>query len=189
MDAPKKRLKLETALYPAPVVLVSSIGDDGRPNIITIAWAGVVSSEPPMVSISIRPHRFSHKLISATNDFVINIPIEEQIRKADFCGTVSGSKSDKFALAGFNAVKADEVKSPLIRECPVNIECKVKKRFNLGTHDIFIAEVVAVHADEKILDENGGIDYSLARPLVYNQGEYWGLRERVGRYGFTKGVL
>jgi flavin reductase (DIM6/NTAB) family NADH-FMN oxidoreductase RutF len=181
---PKRALPPSEALYPVPVVLVSS-GDKNGSNIITIAWCGVVCSEPPLVSISIRPSRYSHEIISRTGDFVINIPDVPLIKKTDICGVISGRQTDKFKACSFTALKSSKVSSPMIEECPVNIECKVTKTMSLGTHDMFIAKVLALHADERVMSDNGSIDYKKAAPFVYNRGEYWDLGDRIGRYGFS----
>lgn len=181
---PKIELPPSEALYPVPVVLVSS-GDKDRANIITIAWCGIVCSGPPLLSISIRPSRHSYKMIRDKGDFVINIPSEELLEKIDFCGMISGSSTDKFKAAGFTKIASSKVTAPIIEECPVNIECKVIKSINLGTHDMFIGEIVAVHADEDVLDEGGNINYKKAKPIVYNRGEYWNLGKKVGYYGFS----
>jgi flavin reductase (DIM6/NTAB) family NADH-FMN oxidoreductase RutF len=174
------------ALYPVPVVLVSSLDKTtGKANIITIAWCGIVCSNPPLVSISIRPSRHSHKLIKETGDFVINIPTSLIVKKVDLCGIRSGKDIDKFRACSFSALPSRQVASPMIKECPVNIECKLKDIVSLGVHDMFIAEVVSVHADESVVGENGDIDYVKAMPLVFNQGEYWDLGKKIGTYGFS----
>ena len=175
-----------TALFSCSVVLVTCVDSTGKPNIITLAWAGTVCSEPPMVGLGIRPSRYSHGLISETKEFVVNIPSTKIIKEADYCGMKSGKKVDKFAKTGLNAEKADKVKAPLIRECPVNLECKLKETISLGAHDLFIGEVVQVHVDEAVLDKNGHIDFNKADPFVYNLGEYWNLNKKIGTYGFSK---
>ena len=181
---PKIKLPPSEALYPVPVVLVSS-GDKDKANIITIAWCGVVCSKPPLLSISIRPSRRSHEIINGSGDFVVNIPKEELLDKIDFCGVVSGSTTDKFKACGFTKLPSSDIASPIIKECPVNIECRVIKSLALGTHDMFIGEIVAVHADRDILDKNGNIDYKKAGPVVYNNGEYWNIGRKIGQYGFS----
>ena len=180
----KIKLPPSEALYPVPVVLVSS-GSMEKANIITIAWCGVVCSMPPLLSISIRPSRHSHKIISEHRDFVVNIPGEDLLEKVDFCGVASGSSTDKFKSCAFTKADSSVVSAPLIMECPVNIECKMIKSLKLGAHDIFIGEVVAVHADRDILDKDGRIDFKLARPFVYNRGEYWNLGKKIGDHGFS----
>lgn len=182
----KREFKGDVALFPVPVVLVTCVDISGKPNIITLAWAGVVCSEPPMVSISIRPNRYSYPLIKETREFTVNIPTSEIMRQADICGTVSGRDTDKFSLTKLTPEPAAHVRSPLIKECPVNLECKVKETKMLGTHEIFLAEVVAVHIDESVMTPAGKIDYAKAKPFSYNWGEYWSLKEKIGSYGCSK---
>lgn len=169
----KKQLTPQTLLYPAPVVLVSCGGLAGPKNIVTLAWAGVVNSTPPMVGIGVRPSRYSHELISQTGEFVVNIPRADQLKAVEVCGSTSGRTSDKFAATGLTAVPAQKVKAPLIAECPVNLECRVQQVVKLPSHDLFLAEIVAVHADETVLDAGGRIDPAKARPLAYCNGQYW----------------
>ena len=176
------------ALYPVPIVLVSSIEKArARANIITIAWCGVVCSKPPLLSISVRPSRHSHKLISETGDFVINIPSEDIMKEVDLCGRRSGKELNKFKECSFTALPSKKISSPMIKECPVNIECVVRNSIKLGSHDMFIGEVVLVHVDEQLLDRAGKIDYKKAKPFVYNHGEYWDLGEKIGHYGCSCG--
>ncbi len=181
---PKLELSPSEALYPVPVVLVSC-GSRDRANIITIAWCGVACSKPPIVSISIRPSRYSNGIIRETCDFVINIPSRKLLKETDICGTVSGRDKDKFGLCGFTKSDPSIVKSPMIKECPTNIECKVTQILSLGTHDMFLGEVVKVHHETSILGKEGKANYFKAAPIVYNQGEYWSLGKRIGRYGFS----
>jgi len=173
-------------LFPCPVVLVTCVDPDGRPNIITLAWAGVICSDPPMLGLGIRPHRHSYALIEGTGEFVVNIPTVEILKETDFCGVVSGKDVDKFSETGLTAEPAEKVKPPLIRECPVNIECIVKKKIPLGVHHLFLGEVVLVHVDQNALDEEGEIDFAKVSPFVYNQGEYWSLRRKIGVHGFSE---
>lgn len=174
------------ALYPTPVVLVTCA--DVRTkyrNIITIAWCGIVCSKPPQISISIRPSRLSHRIISESGEFAVNIPAKDMIESVDLCGIRSGRDIDKFEAAGLTPLTAAKVSSPIIKECPVNIECTVKQTLSLGTHDMFIGEVVAVHVDDDIIGPEGKIDYKKAAPFVYNQGGYWDLGKKIGFYGFS----
>ncbi len=172
----KRRFNPSTAVLPCPVILLSVAGSE-RPNIITISWVANVCSAPPTVVVGIRPTRHSHGLVTETGDFVVNIPSEEQLEKAVLCGTRSGRDHDKFTECGFTAVPGTKVKSPLIRECPVNIECVVQQTMKLGVHDLFIAEVVAVHIAESMLDERGRLDVSKLKPFTYVPltGHYWSL--------------
>lgn len=182
----KVQIKAKTALFPLPVVLVTSIDKEGKPNIITLSWAGIVCSDPPMLSISVRPHRYSYNLIREQKEFVVNVAAVKIMKETDICGTVSGRDLDKFKFTKLTPEKSQLVKPPLIRESPVNLECRVKNSAKLGTHEMFIGEILAVHVDESVMTSSGDIDYSLARPFAYNQGEYWDLKEKIGFYGYTK---
>ncbi|HUW96229.1 MAG TPA: flavin reductase family protein [Anaerolineae bacterium] len=178
----KTKKKPSTYLYPVPVVLVTC-GIE-KPNIITLAWVGTVSSDPPMVGIAVRRERHSHRLIEESGEFVVNIPGEELLEATDRCGQVSGRDTDKFAATGLTPEPASAVKAPLIAECHVNMECKVRQQLELGAHDLFLGEVVAVHVNEDVLDEQGKrIDYSKARPFVLTLAEYRGLSEPLAKYG------
>lgn len=185
----KKIIKKATCLFPTPVVMVSCGGAGDAPNIITIAWTGIVCSEPPVASISIRPGRHSHGLVKKSGEFVVNIPREEQLRALDYCGVASGRDVDKFRELGLTPVTGSEVAAPLIRECPVNLECRVIDVKSLGTHDLFLGEIVAVHMDEEVMNDKGIIDIARLRPIAYcpQASQYWGLREAIGTYGFTGG--
>jgi len=158
-------------LYPNPVVLVSC-SDGIKDNIITLAWVGTVCSNPPMISISVRPSRYSYELISSSREFVINIPDEKMIGICDFCGSKSGWDLDKFKEMHLTKEKGLFVKAPMIHECAINIECSVKDTIHLGTHDLFIGEVLNVNADEKILYSDGDIDYDKIEVLSYIMGNY-----------------
>jgi flavin reductase (DIM6/NTAB) family NADH-FMN oxidoreductase RutF len=182
----KIKKKPFTALFPCPVVLVTCVDSTGEPNIITLAWVGTVCSEPPTIALGIRPTRYSHKLIKNTKEFVVNIPTSEILKETDYCGVTSGREIDKFLETKLTQDPADKVRSPLICECPVNIECKLKDRIPLGAHDLFLGEIVQVHIDQQILDEKGNIDFTKADPFTYNQGEYWSLNKKLGSYGFSK---
>ncbi|MFA5143113.1 MAG: flavin reductase family protein [Candidatus Omnitrophota bacterium] len=181
---PKKEFPPETALFPLPVALVSVMDKPAqRPNVMTVAWCGVVCSAPALLSVSIRPSRYSHGLIGVTGDFVINIPAASMLKEVDFCGVRSGRDIDKFKACAFTALPSRKVSSPLIAECPVNIECRLKDVISLGSHDMFIGEAALVHANKEILTPKDRIDYAKAAPLVFNQGEYWSLGKYIGRYG------
>jgi len=182
----KIKKKPYTALFPCPVVLVTCVDSTGKPNIITLAWAGTVSSEPPTIGLGIRPTRYSYKLIEKTKEFVVNIPTTKILKETDYCGVTSGKDTDKFFQTKLTQEPADKVNPPLIRECPVNIECILKDRVPLGTHDLFLGEIVQIHIDQDILDETGNIDFTKADPFTYNHGEYWSTHKKIGSYGFTK---
>lgn len=175
--------KPSTALAPAPVVLVSVTGERETPNIITIAWAGVVCSEPPMLSVAVRPSRHSHGLMTVSREFVVNVPRTGQVAQVDLAGVWSGRDHDKFAELGFTAAPATQVAAPLIAECPINLECVVRHQLLLGVHDVFLAEIVAVHYDEDLLDSRGRVKTAALDVIAYAEGEYWSLGERLGSYG------
>lgn len=175
-----------TGLYPTPVVLVTCVDGMGKPNIITLAWAGVVCSEPPQLGIAVRPSRHSHAILRRSGQFVVNIPSQEQLHASDVCGTVSGRDHDKFALTGLTPLPATKVLAPLLAQCPVNLECVLRHVLALGSHDLFIGEVVAYHVRKDILGDHGRPDFGKARPFTYNQGEYWGLGELLGRHGLSR---
>ena len=168
----KKSIGKPERLYPNPVVMVSC-SDGVKDNIITLAWVGTVCSDPPLISISIRPARYSHELVSASKEFVINIPDEKMIEASDFCGTNSGRNIDKFKELGLTKEKGFIVNAPLIKECPINIECKVRQIIHLGTHDMFIGEVVSVNADEEVIYPDGEIDYERISMLSYLMDNYF----------------
>jgi flavin reductase (DIM6/NTAB) family NADH-FMN oxidoreductase RutF len=182
----KIRKKPFTALFPCPVVLVTCLDSMRKPNIITLAWAGTVCSEPPMIALGIRPTRYSHKLIENIKEFVVNIPSTKILKETDYCGVTSGKDTNKFSETGLTPEYADKVKVPLIHECPVNMECILKDKISLGTHDLFLGEIVQVHIDKKVLDEKGNIDFTEADPFIYNVGEYWNIHKKIGTYGFSK---
>lgn len=171
--------------YPAPTVLVTC-GHGEEVNIITIAWTGTLCSKPPQLGIGVRPHRHSHSLIRKTGEFVVNVPSERLLEKVDYCGMVSGREVDKFEAAGLTPASASLLETPIIAECPINIECRVSQVIPLGTHDLFIGEVVAVQIDEEVLNEKGRIDYGKVRPLAFTGDEYWSLGSLLGKYGFTR---
>ena len=182
----KVKKKPWAALFPCPVVLVTSVNSEGKPNIITLAWAGVVCSDPPTLGLGIRPPRYSYRLIEDAGEFVVNLPTVNILKEVDFCGTVSGKAVDKFSETELTPEPAEHVKPPLIRECPVNLECILKQKIPIGVHSLFLGEIVAVHVDEDILDENGKLDFTKVAPFVYNPGEYWSLHQRIRIGGFSK---
>ena len=181
----KQLWKPGNMLYPLPVVMVSMADRDGKFNIITVAWAGTICTNPPMVSISVRPERYSYPILKETGEFVLNLTTRDLVYATDYCGVKSGREVDKFAHLGLTPLPADQVKAPLIGESPVNIECRVRKIEELGSHHMFIADVVAVHADEAYLDENNRFDLSLAKPLVYSHGEYYSMGKKLGKFGYS----
>ncbi len=173
-------------LYPLPAVMVSCAAEEERPNIITVAWAGTVCSDPPMVSISVRPERYSHDIIERSGEFVINLVTRELVAVCDWCGVKSGRDVDKFASCGLEARPAEGMKyAPLIGESPVNIACRVEQKIPLGSHDMFIARVVGVQVDPEGLDENGRYDLGRMELTAYSHGEYFELGQKLGSFGFS----
>lgn len=172
-------------LYPLPVVMVTVRDAKGQDNIITVAWAGTVCTNPPMLSISVRPERYSHKALTETREFVVNLTTEALVKATDYCGVKSGRDVDKFAATGLTPIPAEKVGVAMIEESPVNIECKVKEIRHLGSHDMFLAEVVAVHADEAYMNARGKFELSKARPIVYSHGEYYSLGKCCGTFGYS----
>ena len=181
--------KPSTALVPTPVVLLSVAGEGGTPNMITLAWVGVVCSAPPMLSAAIRPSRHSYGLVTKAREFVVNIPRAGQLAQVDLAGVWSGRDHDKFKELGFTAAPAQEVSAPLIAECPINIECVVKHQLSLGVHDLFVAEIVAVQYDEELLDSRGRVKTAALDVMAYAEGEYWSLGDRLGSYGQASKAL
>ncbi len=178
----KSNVKVQTALAPVPIAMVSC-GDELKSNITTIAWTGIINSEPPLVYVSIRPSRHSYSIIKNLEEFVINIPDEKLVFAADFCGTKSGKEVDKFKEARLTKEKAQIVKAPLIKECPINIECKLKEIKKLGSHDMFIGEIVAVNADDEYVRDNGNINYGKANLLTYMGQEYFVANKKIADRG------
>lgn len=181
----KKLWKAGNMLYPLPAVMVSVSDGKGNDNIITVAWTGTVCTNPPMVSISVRPSRYSYQMIKDTGEFVINLTTEELAYATDYCGVRSGRDVDKFAEMNLTKEKAEYVKVPLIKESPVSIECRVKEVKELGSHHMFLAEVLAVHADEEYMDEKEKFHLNKARLLVYSHGEYLGTGKKLGTFGYS----
>jgi flavin reductase (DIM6/NTAB) family NADH-FMN oxidoreductase RutF len=181
----KLNWKPGTLLYPAPVVLVTCGDIQGVKNIITIAWAGTVSSEPVMVSISVRPERYSYNLIKESGEFVINLPNRKMVRAVDYCGVVSGKDCDKFQKTGLIPAPAKNVRAPIIQEAPLALECQVTSITNLGSHDLFLAKVLGVQVDENLIDHSGKLDLAKADLISYVHGHYWTLKEAIGNFGFS----
>lgn len=177
--------KAGTLLCPVPVVLVGSVDEKGRPNICTVAWAGTICSQPPMLSISLRPERYSYDLIRASGEFTVNIPSVDQIHATDYCGVVSGRDVDKFEETGLTAAPATAIKTPIVKECPVSLECKTTKTMNLGTHTLFIAEIKAVQVTEALLTPSGRLALEKAGLAAYAHGNYFALGKKLGFYGYS----
>ncbi|MCR5723360.1 MAG: flavin reductase family protein [Lachnospiraceae bacterium] len=172
-------------LYPLPVVMVTVADDNGKSNIITLAWAGTINSDPAMVSISVRPSRYSYDLLMKKKEFCINLTTKELAFATDYCGVKSGRDTDKWKDTGLTPVPCSVIKTDMIAESPVNIECKVTKFEELGSHTVFFGEVVAVHADDKYMDEKGKFTFEDSDPITYSHGKYYTLGEYVGKFGYS----
>lgn len=172
-------------LYPLPAVLITTRSAAGRDNVCTVAWTGTVCSDPAMVSISLRKSRLSYEYLTETGVFVINLTTESLVHAADFCGVRSGRELDKFQKEHLTRENAAKIPCAMIAESPVNIECRVTGAKDLGSHTMFLAEVLAVHADETYMDAAGRFDLSRARPIVYSHGEYFSLGKKLGRFGYS----
>ncbi len=176
------------AMMPMPTALISCADrEPGTSNIITLGWVGSLSSVPPMVGIGVKPNCYSHDLIQSAGEFVVNLPSEQLLEATDMCGVTTGAEVDKWALTGLTPSQASKLsKTPLIEECPVNLECVTRQVLSLGSHTLFLAEVVAIHADEAVLDGRGKLDIGKVRPINYFSFQYWPLgAELIGTYGMA----
>ena len=181
----KQSWKAGNMLYPVPAVMVSCKGEDTKANIITLAWAGTVCSDPVMLSVSIRPERYSHDIIEKSGEFVVNLVTEDLTRACDWCGVRSGKDHDKFKEMKLTEYVSDFMETPAINESPVNIYCKVKDILRLGSHDMFIAEVVGVTVDDAYMDEKGKFDLAACKLMAYSHGEYFALGRKLGKFGYS----
>ena len=176
--------KSGTFIYPIPAVMVSC-GDMEKSNIITVAWTGILNTNPATVYISVRPTRYSYNIIKETKEFAINLTTTKLARATDWCGVKTGAKFDKFKEMNLHKEKANFINCPLIKESPVSIECKVKGIKNLGSHHMFIADVLSIDADDKYIDENGAFDISKCDLIAYANGGYYSLGKKVGKFGYS----
>ena len=175
-----------TMLAPVPAVLVGCGDGKAHPfNLLTVAWTGIVCSEPPMLSISVRPERFSYGLLEATGEFTVNVPSAKLAPAVDFCGVVSGRDEDKFAVRHLTPLKGSKISAPLVGECPIGLECRVTKKMSLGSHTLFLAEILAVQVDSDLVDEKGRLDIDRAGLLAYAHGHYYELGKCIGHFGFS----
>ncbi len=176
--------KGSTLLAPVPPALISC-SFEGRDNLITVAWTGIINSDPPKTYISVRPERFSHSLIKESGEFVINLPSAHIVRSIDFCGCRSGRDTDKFEVCRLTREKASELSCPMVAESPVSIECRVTDILSLGSHDMFMADIVAVNVDERYLDENGRLHMEKCALAAYAHGQYFALGKKIGSFGYS----
>ena len=176
--------KSGTFIYPLPAVMVSC-GTMEESNIITVAWTGIINTDPAMCYISVRPTRHSYEMIKKTGEFVINLTTKDLAYATDWCGVKTGAKVDKFKEMKLTKEKANFVSCPMIKESPVSVECKVKEIRKLGSHHMFIAEILGINADEKYINENGAFDISKCDLIAYSNGNYYSLGKKIGRFGFS----
>ena len=182
----KITLKPGTMLNPVPAVMVSCGETEEEYNIITIAWTGIVNSEPPITYISVRKSRYSYGIIEKNREFVINLCTEDLAFKADYCGVKSGRDVNKFKEQGLTPMLGKQVKCPMIEEAPVNIECRVREIISYPSHDMFIADILEVHVDETLLNKKNKLELERAGLICYSHGEYYGMSKKpVGRFGFS----
>lgn len=182
----KQEWKPGNMLYPVPAVMVSCGREGEKPNIVTVAWAGTICSDPVMVSISVRPERYSYDIIKETGEFVINLTTKELTKATDWCGVKSGRDVDKFKEMNLTAGKAGHLEhAPIIAESPVNLECRVTEIRELGSHHMFLAEVVGVQVSEKYMDANGKFELNSTDLVAYSHGEYFVLGEKIGKFGYS----
>lgn len=176
--------KSGTFIYPLPAVMVSC-GTMEESNIITVAWTGIINTDPAMCYISVRPTRHSDEMIKKTGEFVINLTTKDLAYATDWCGVKTGAKVDKFKEMKLTKEKANFVNCPMIKESPVSVECKVKEIRELGSHHMFVAEILGINADEKYINENGAFDISKCDLIAYSNGNYYSLGKKIGRFGFS----
>ena len=181
----KQEWKGGALLAPLPAVMVSCAREGENPNAITVAWCGIISTHPPALYISLRPSRHSYNIIKETGEFVLKLTTTSLVRAADFCGMYTGAKVDKFKRCALTPVPADEVSVPMIGECPLSLCCKVSAVQEMGSHDLFFADIVAVYADESLMDEKGKLHLERADLCAYAHGEYFSLGKRIGTFGFS----
>lgn len=180
----KRPMKGSVQLSPVPAVLVTC-SDGERDDVVTVAWTGIVCTHPPMTYISLRPQRYSYEIIKRTGEFVINLPPSTLVKELDLCGMKSGRDLDKIAACGLTTVPGNQVKAPVLKEAPLALECKVKQEIPLGSHEMFLAEIVSVDADEALFNTEGRLCMEKAGLLAYAHGAYYTLGKRVGLFGFS----
>ncbi|MDE5583097.1 MAG: flavin reductase family protein [Ruminococcus sp.] len=180
----KQFWKGSALLAPVPAVLVTC-GTAEKPNVLTIGWTGICCTKPPMTYISVRPERFSHDIIMKSGEFAINLTTSAMVRQTDFCGVKSGKDTDKISVCGFHTVSAEKISVPIIEECPVSLECRVTESKLLGSHTMFLAEIVGIDVDEKYIDSKGKLNLQQCGLNAYAHGEYFALGRKLGDFGYS----
>jgi flavin reductase (DIM6/NTAB) family NADH-FMN oxidoreductase RutF len=182
----KTIFKGSAMLNPVPVVLITSKNKDGKINVFTVAWIGMACTKPPMITVAIRPERLSYEYIKESGSFVVNLPNSKMVRAVDYCGVLSGKKIDKISEMNFTTENSNNVIAPLISQCPISLECVVKSITPLGTHDLFLAEIVNTHVDNDLIDANGKIHFEKADLITYSHGEYFSVNSKpLGKFGYS----
>lgn len=182
----KISFKGSAMLNPVPSVLITSQNKEGKINVFTVGWIGTACTKPPMITAAIRPERLSYEYIKETGEFVVNLPSKDMVKTVDFCGVRSGKNIDKIEHCNLTLEQSEKVKVPSIKQCPVSLECKVKTITPLGSHDLFLAEVLSIHVEENLLDENGKIHLEKANLICYSHGEYFSLNSKaLGKFGYS----
>jgi len=180
------RVKLRGGALTAPVPpALVTVADGDEKNVLTVAWTGILATVPPTTYVSVRPRRHSYRMLVNSREFVLHLPPAALAREVDFCGVYTGAKVDKFAKCGFTLLPSEEVAAPTIAECPLALECRVKEILPMGSHDVFVSEIVSVSADGRLMDKTGKLRLERARLLAFGHGEYYALGERVGTFGFS----
>jgi flavin reductase (DIM6/NTAB) family NADH-FMN oxidoreductase RutF len=182
----KRTFKGSAILNPVPAVMITSQNKEGKTNIFTVGWIGTACTHPPMITVAIRPERLSYEYIKETEEFVVNLPPASMTKIVDYCGVVSGKREDKITKLNLKVEPSQVVAVPSLSDCPVNIECKLKSITHLGSHDLFLAEVVSVSVDEEIIDAAGKIHLEKANLISYSHGEYFALNNKpLGKFGYS----
>lgn len=182
----KKNFKGSAMLNPVPAVLITSQNEEGKVNVFTVGWIGTACTRPPMITVAIRPERLSYEYIKTTKEFVVNLPPKSLVREVDFCGVRSGRQVDKIKEMKLELEESNEISTPGLKHCPVSIECKLREIITLGSHDLFLADVVAVNVEEELIDTEGKIHLEKADLISYSHGEYYPLQPKaLGKFGFS----
>lgn len=182
----KKNFKPSVMLNPVPVVLITSRNKQGEENVFTVAWTGTVCTKPPMLSISIRPERLSYEYIKETLEFTVNLPTKSLVKAVDYCGVRSGRKENKIKNMGFHLKRGEKVSTSYIEECPIALECKVTQIIPLGTHHLFLAEIVSCFVEDSLIDKENKIHFEEANLITYSHGEYYpSVKKSIGNFGFS----
>lgn len=182
----KTIFKGSAMLNPVPVVLITSKNNEGKINVFTVAWIGTACTKPPMITVAIRPERLSYEYIKESGNFVVNLPNSKMVKQVDYCGVRSGKQIDKIKEMNFTMESSKDITSPLISDCPISLECVVKSITPLGTHDLFLAEIVNTHVDNTLIDYNGKIHFENADLITYSHGEYFSINSKpLGKFGYS----